>query len=474
MISHRSHLRVHTAWIAFMDIGCLLAGLIVAVSVVIGAQEFAGYVREHLDGWLAFFGSILLANYFVGSYGIQTTYSRFNLIVSWMFSVGFALLVLSIMSYAGLRVPLGRGVLFFAVMTYSAASLFLKLLIYRSLFRSSVFLCRVVVLGVSEHARQLRSMVESTYVLPAHKVLAYIRMHAEEDEMRPSEVGIMDGVAVIDASGETIEDVVASLGVELIIISHDEQHDAVLFYRQLRRLRFSGVEVLEQRHAAEIYNSKIPLEMINETTMMEISQASALPLVGRFKRLFDIVVSVLTGLVCLPLIVLIYVLIKAGAIQSPVFYTQQRVGRFGDLFRMYKFRTMNVGAEDETGAIWAVEDDDRVTYLGRLLRRCRMDEIPQLFNILRGDMSFVGPRPERPEFIEELEKRIPYYNERANVLPGLTGWAQVRYSYGNTHDDAARKLEYDLYYIKYLSIGLDVQIILRTIRIVLFGKDGLG
>jgi exopolysaccharide biosynthesis polyprenyl glycosylphosphotransferase len=239
-------------------------------------------------------------------------------------------------------------------------------------------------------------------------------------------------------------------------------------------LRFSGVEVLEQRHAAEIYNSKIPLEMINETTMMEISQTSALPLVGRFKRLFDIVVSVLTGLVCLPLIVLIYVLIKAGAIQSPVFYTQQRVGRFGDLFRMYKFRTMNVGAEDETGAIWAVENDDRVTYLGRLLRRCRMDEIPQLFNILRGDMSFVGPRPERPEFIEELEKRIPYYNERANVLPGLTGWAQVRYPYGNTHDDAARKLEYDLYYIKYLSIGLDVQIILRTIRIVLFGKDGLG
>ena len=457
-----------------MDIGCLLAGMIVAVSVVIGAEGFGSYVREHLDGWIAFFGSILLANYFVGSYGIQTTYSRFNLIVCWMFSVGFALLVLSLMSYAGLRVPLGRGVLFFAIMTYSAVSLFLKLLIYRSLFRSSVFLCRVVVLGVSEHARHVRSMVENTYILPAHKVLAYIRLHADEDELRPSEIGIMDGVAVIDADKDTIEDVVGSLGVDLVIISHDEQHDAAQFYRQLRRLRFSGIEVLEQCHAFEIYNSKVPLEMVNETTMMEISQASALPLVARFKRLFDIVVSLLAGLVCLPLLILIFLLVKAGAVQSPAFYTQQRVGRFGSIFRMYKFRTMNVGAEDMTGAIWATEDDNRVTRVGRVLRRCRMDEIPQLFNILRGDMSFVGPRPERPEFIEELEKRIPFYNERANVLPGLTGWAQVRYPYGNTHEDAARKLEYDLYYIKYLSIGLDVQIILRTLRIVLFGKEGLG
>jgi lipopolysaccharide/colanic/teichoic acid biosynthesis glycosyltransferase len=163
--------------------------------------------------------------------------------------------------------------------------------------------------------------------------------------------------------------------------------------------------------------------------------------------------------------------IKVSAPRSPVLYTQERVGRFGRVFRIFKFRTMVAAAEDEQGAIWSPRDDPRVTTVGRILRRYRLDELPQLYNVLRYDMSLVGPRPERPELVEKLEKAIPYYRERENLLPGLTGWAQIRYPYGATVADARAKLEYDLYYLQNLSAGMDLRIILHTLRIVMFGME---
>jgi len=170
-----------------------------------------------------------------------------------------------------------------------------------------------------------------------------------------------------------------------------------------------------------------------------------------------------------PVAVLIALLMKLAEPQSPVLYSQTRVGRFGSAFRIYKFRTMREGAEDKTGPVWSADEDTRVTRLGRGLRRFRLDEIPQFINILQGDMSLVGPRPERPELAAELEKRIPFYSERENIMPGLTGWAQIRYAYGNTVEDAVSKLEYDLYYMKHLSFALDLQIVLSTLQIVIFG-----
>jgi lipopolysaccharide/colanic/teichoic acid biosynthesis glycosyltransferase len=163
--------------------------------------------------------------------------------------------------------------------------------------------------------------------------------------------------------------------------------------------------------------------------------------------------------------------IKISAPREAVMYSQRRAGQFGKIFRIHKFRTMRPGVEKETGPVWSPLSDSRITRLGRVLRRFRLDEIPQIVNILRGEMSIVGPRPERPELIEQVVEVIPYYAERENVVPGLTGWAQIRYPYGSTIEDAARKLEYDLYYIKHLSFSLDVQVILSTIRIVLLGKE---
>jgi lipopolysaccharide/colanic/teichoic acid biosynthesis glycosyltransferase len=155
---------------------------------------------------------------------------------------------------------------------------------------------------------------------------------------------------------------------------------------------------------------------------------------------------------------------------GPVFFRQERVGLRAEVFTVYKFRTMRQDAECETGPVWAQKHDPRITPLGRFLRKTRLDELPQLWNVLKGDMSFVGPRPERPEFVSSLSAQIPYYNLRNIIPPGLTGWAQVRYRYGATVEDAKRKLEYDLYYIKHMSIALDLLIIFETVKTVVFGR----
>jgi lipopolysaccharide/colanic/teichoic acid biosynthesis glycosyltransferase len=170
-----------------------------------------------------------------------------------------------------------------------------------------------------------------------------------------------------------------------------------------------------------------------------------------------------------PLLVLIAIGIKLES-AGPAIFSQERTGLHGETFTLYKFRSMNMNAESESGPAWAAEFDDRVTPFGKLLRKFRLDEIPQAFNVLRGDMSFAGPRPERPFFVDMLRERIPYYGLRHYVKPGITGWAQVTCPYGASVEDAIEKLQYDLYYIKHMSFRQDVHVLVKTIKVVLFGK----
>lgn len=186
------------------------------------------------------------------------------------------------------------------------------------------------------------------------------------------------------------------------------------------------------------------------------------------KRFFDVLASIFLILPTLPLLVATALAIKLDS-PGPVFFRQDRVGRGGRVFKVWKFRSMFLNAE-VNGAVWAKKSDPRVTRVGGIIRVLRIDELPQLWNIFRGEMSLIGPRPERPEFVRELSANIPYYNIRHSVLPGITGWAQVNYRYGASVEDALHKLEYDLYYIKNMSILLDLKIILRTIGVVLFGE----
>jgi len=188
----------------------------------------------------------------------------------------------------------------------------------------------------------------------------------------------------------------------------------------------------------------------------------------KLKKVFDKAISVTGLILAAPVMILTAVLIKLES-RGPVLYRQERVGWDEHIFELVKFRSMRTDAEVH-GAVWAAEDDPRVTRVGRIIRRLRIDELPQMWNVLKGEMSFVGPRPERMAFVKDLKKEIPYYSLRHSVRPGITGWAQVNYPYGASKEDALEKLQYDLYYIKNTSILLDIQIIIRTIRVALFRK----
>jgi len=468
-MASRSHLSGFVVGIALIDLVVLLISSTIAVMIRLGPGDLPDYVSDHIDGWMIYLGSVIFANYLAGSYRIQHSFSRFNLVVTWMFSLIFSVLVLSVFSYAWLfRVMLGRGILLLSIAFYSVLSFVFKILAYRTLFTRDFLLCRTVIMGAGPRALEMRSMIESRFVLPVHKVIAFVNL---TDGVKDQISEVIDGVAVINCSLKDFEPIIINMHADLVITAFEQKEKNKMLYSNLRRMRFEGVEVLDVLGAIETYLGKTPLDFMDEDVMTRIAMESGMPVVRRLKRLADIFTAVLLGVVWAPLGLIVAVLIKLSEPRSRVLYSQARVGQFGKEFRIYKFRTMKEDAEAVSGPVWSTAGDLRITDLGRVLRRFRLDEIPQFINILKGEMSIVGPRPERPELHAELERKIPFFGERSNVMPGLTGWAQVRYPYGNTMEDAARKLEYDIYYIKYLSLSLDLQIILRTIRIIFFGME---
>jgi sugar transferase (PEP-CTERM system associated) len=236
----------------------------------------------------------------------------------------------------------------------------------------------------------------------------------------------------------------------------------------LMQLRLAGVRVEEATSWLEKISGRIEVEQLNPSWLIFAEGFRFSGFFRTARRTVNFLVAMVGLVFALPFIPFIVLAIKLGS-PGPVFYHQQRVGRDGKIFYCYKFRTMRKDAEADTGATWALDNDPRITRVGRVLRKSRLDEIPQLWCVLKGDMHFVGPRPERPEFVDWLSREIPYYGVRHVVRPGITGWAQVQYKYGNTLEDAREKLEYDLFYIKNASFGLDLLIMFETIKIVLLG-----
>lgn len=238
---------------------------------------------------------------------------------------------------------------------------------------------------------------------------------------------------------------------------------------ELLECKVGGIEVLEGNSFYEILTGKLNVEQINPSWLI-FSEGFETSRTKRFlKRFSDVVLSLVLFIVFLPLMMIVAVLIKIDS-KGPVIYSQERIGQGRKLYSVHKFRSMIANAEEKSGPVWAKDNDDRVTRIGLVIRKLRIDELPQLLNVLKGEMSFVGPRPERKFFVDKLEQQIPYYSERFSVKPGITGWAQVCYPYGSTVEDAIQKLNYDLFYIKNLSIFMDLMIVLKTIKIVVLGR----
>ncbi len=235
-----------------------------------------------------------------------------------------------------------------------------------------------------------------------------------------------------------------------------------IFYKALgRKINFYGLATFYER-----LTGRVPLDAIDQIWFLENLSEGNKRAYETLKRFSDIIFGLIFGTISLVLYPFVIMAIQLGS-PGPLFYTQTRIGRLGKSFKMIKFRTMILDAEAGTGAVWAKDDDQRVTGIGKFLRRSRIDELPQLWNIIKGEMSLVGPRAERPEFHETLKREVPFYEERYLIKPGLSGWAQINYPYGASVKDAAEKLKYDLYYIKNRSFLLDFGIILKTIRIAL-------
>jgi exopolysaccharide biosynthesis polyprenyl glycosylphosphotransferase len=271
----------------------------------------------------------------------------------------------------------------------------------------------------------------------------------------------------LQIAARTLPEAVKQLRVDTVVIAIDDTQQP-LPVDELIRLRLQGVTVLPAHRFAERVLRRVPLSLLRPTDLA-IGNALTSPMSQAGKRVFDLFMSALLLLCAAPLLAALAVLIKLDS-AGPVFYLQERTGRGGKPYRVYKLRTMHKDAEQLSGPVWASQRDPRVTRMGAFLRKMRLDEIPQVFAVLRGDMSFVGPRPERPFFVEQLKQEIPFFGLREAVKPGITGWAQIRYPYGSSIEDARSKLEYDLYYVEHRSLFLDLAICFHTAKIVLFGR----
>jgi len=276
------------------------------------------------------------------------------------------------------------------------------------------------------------------------------------------------GESMPEHKAEDIFEAAKALKANKVVISLAERR-GVFPLQEMLNCKLSGIEVLDAPSFFERITGKLLIEDINPSWFIFCHGFNITPVLLLLKRLVDICCSVIGLALSLPFAPLVMLAIKLDS-PGPILFRQERVGQGDKPFVLYKLRTMRQDAEQGTGAVWAAMADPRVTRLGRFLRKSRIDEIPQLINVLQGDMSLVGPRPERPEFVGELKKIIPYYSERHFVKPGVTGWAQVRYPYGASVEDALEKLRYDLYYIKNISLLFDLLIILKTIRVVLLRK----
>jgi sugar transferase (PEP-CTERM system associated) len=335
------------------------------------------------------------------------------------------------------------------IVLYSLAGVLVSRQLILTARRAGVGCRPVLIVGGVEEANAVRAMMES-------------------DPPKFSVAAVYDPASVRYSDIELCA-LAQRLSVREVIVAVRDQRGGAVPMQQLLECRVNGIAVIDLAGFYEREHGQVPVDSLKSSWLVYGKGFAQDPLRTFVKRVFDVGCSlVLLGLATpVMLLAVAAILIETG---RPVFYRQERVGRGGSTFSCLKFRSMHVDAERDGVARWASRSDPRVTRVGRVLRKTRIDEIPQLINVLRGEMSLVGPRPERPAFVSELSRTVPYYDVRHSVKPGVTGWAQVRYSYGASVEDATRKLQYDLYYVKNHSLFLDLLILVETVRVVLFGE----
>lgn len=319
---------------------------------------------------------------------------------------------------------------------------------------------RILVLGTGKRAGQIAQRMRRKVDRRGFAIIGYVHVPGEHVEVDEQNVLRLDVPLLEFANRHRVD--------EIVVAVEDRRKNFPV--HELLDCKMSGIEVVDMPAFFERQAGLIRLDLLHPSWLIFSDGFLTSSLRDYNKRIFDVIASLLILALAWPVMILtaLAILIESGG-RGPVFYRQVRVGQNWELIEVLKFRSMRVDAEKD-GPQWASKNDSRVTRIGAFIRKVRIDELPQLFGVLRGQMSFVGPRPERPEFVEQLSQNIPYYAERHRVKPGITGWAQIRYAYGSTEQDAIEKLQYDLYYVKNHSLFLDLMILFQTAEVILWGR----
>jgi sugar transferase (PEP-CTERM system associated) len=427
--------------------------------------RFAGEAGETMiarHGWVKLLAAMVVAQvafYLFDLYDFKAIGQRSALPLRIMQALGLSAVALALLFYAIPQMMLGRGVFALALALMLTAMTGWRA-VATWLLGHPRLAERVLILGTDipaiAIAREIMQRREHGY-----EVIGFVGQDfalVGQSLINPHVIGVMDD----------LEELVRRGRPDRIVVALSDRRGRLPLDLLLKLKVRDEIQVEESSRFFERLTGKISTDRLRPGQLVFAETSRWMRLYRRLRRLFDIVSSLIGMALSSPLMILTAIAIRIES-PGPVIYTQERVGLHGRQFRMFKFRSMRFDAEAH-GPVWAGENDPRVTRVGRIIRKLRIDETPQFFNILRGEMSLIGPRPERLEFVEQLEERIPYYSERHLVKPGLTGWAQVCYPYGASFEDAREKHQYDLYYIKNQSPLLDAIILLETARVVLFGR----
>lgn len=425
------------------------------------ASGFEKYVAWPDFAWqaLVFVATLQVCFYYCDLYRPTAIRDRHEQLIALGQSLGSGCLLLGILYFIFPALLLGRGIFFISVVLVPAFVTVSRAALDR-VWQAAAPKENVVVIGTGALATAVASQLLKRNDLNV-QMTGFIEVNGTPWQGRE-----ILGRPVF-GSGDGLQPIVEQQQVSRIIVALEDRRNT-LPTRDLVRLRVQGIRVEDAHSTISALTGRVWLETVKPSWFVfsDGFRRSTVTLI--LKRALDLASAVVGLVVSLPVMLLVATAIRLDS-KGPVIFRQRRVGLRGKCFELLKFRSMRVDAEEGTGAQWATSDDPRVTRVGRFLRKYRLDELPQFMNVIRGEMSLVGPRPERPEFVDELRKHISYYDERHSVRPGITGWAQVQYRYGSNVRDAVRKLEYDLFYLKNMSIFFDCAIILDTVRIVTTG-----
>ncbi|MBW2617104.1 MAG: TIGR03013 family PEP-CTERM/XrtA system glycosyltransferase, partial [Deltaproteobacteria bacterium] len=375
-------------------------------------------------------------------------------------SIGITSIILAVIYFIWPDMNIGRWI-FFASLILLLFFLVSWRFLYSIIIRRKFFTEKALVIGSGELTRDIMNEMAGRKDLgyDVCAVIANDKGQINKDQFK--------GMS-IQYGFDNICDFAEAEDVSSVIVALDEKR-GILPYKELLNCKMKGINIIDGESFYERITQKLLVEKINPSWLIFSDGFVKSKITRVTKRLVGLILSAIMLIMLSPLMILTAVAIKLNS-RGPVFFSQERVGENGEIFVLYKFRSMRADAEKESGPVWATKNDSRITGVGKIIRKLRIDELPQLWDVFNGDMSFVGPRPERQFFVEKLKKTVPFYNERFSVKPGVTGWAQIKYPYGSSEQDALEKLKYDLYYIKNMSIFMDFVIIFHTVKIVLLGR----